>query len=224
MFVERQKWDIPNYRGIEYDEFDTPAATYILAVDHRHHALGVARLIPTTRPYMVRSLWPNLVDGNLPDSATVWEASRFGCDRNLEAGTRRRVIAQLILGCQEFGLAHGIGRYLGVMPMWIFKRVIAANGCPVTYLGPTMRLHDHEIAAAYIEVSPSVLEAARNQTGIRHAVLAQDPLASRPAGPPPDMPPYHPLVPLASVEIDPIATALENRKSEPSAFVPANSC
>ena len=33
MFVERQKWSVPSYRQIEYDEFDTPAATYILTVD-----------------------------------------------------------------------------------------------------------------------------------------------------------------------------------------------
>jgi N-acyl-L-homoserine lactone synthetase len=202
MFVERQRWDIPNYRGLEYDEFDTPAATYILAVDDQHRALGVARLIPTTRPYMVRSLWPHLVDGDLPNSDLIWEASRFGCDRGLEAGTRRRVIAQLILGCQEFGLTHGIECYLGVMPVWIFKRVIAANGCPVTCLGPTLRLQGQEIAAAYIGVSHSVLEAARNRTGVRHAVLTQYPLVSRTPGPPPDVPPYHPTVPLASVEID----------------------
>ena len=209
MFVERQRWDIPNYRGLEYDEFDTPAATYILTVDHQRHALGVARLIPTTRPYMVRSLWPHLVDSELPDNVSVWEASRFGCDRDLDVGTRRRVIAQLILGCQEFGLAQGIGRYLGVMPVWIFKRVIAANGCPVTYLGPTLRLQDHEIAAAYIEVSRSTLEAARNRTGVRHAVLTQDPLDFRANGPSPDLPPYHQVVPLDPIETDPAATTPE---------------
>ena len=53
MFVERQKWSVPNYQEIEYDEFDTPAATYILAVDEQYRALGATRLIPTTRPYMV---------------------------------------------------------------------------------------------------------------------------------------------------------------------------
>jgi N-acyl-L-homoserine lactone synthetase len=199
MFVERLRWDIPHYRGLEYDEFDTPGTTYILTVDHLGHALGVARLIPTTRPYMVRSLWPHLVEGELPDSISVWEASRFGCDRGLEAGTRRRVIAQLILGCQEFGLAHGIGFYLGVMPVWIFKRVIAANGCRVTYLGPTLRIQGHEIAAAYIEVSHSVLEAARYRTGVRHAVLTQGQLNCPRTGSPPEVTPYHQVLPLYPV-------------------------
>ncbi len=33
LFVERQGWEIPTYRGMEYDEFDTPAAQYLLWVD-----------------------------------------------------------------------------------------------------------------------------------------------------------------------------------------------
>ncbi len=109
------------------------------------------------------------------------------------------------------------------MPVWIFKRVIAANGCPVTYLGPSLRLQDHEIAAAYIEVSRAALEAARNRTGVRHTVLTQYPLNSRAGDSPPNVPPYHPVVPLDPVEIDPLATSLENRERKLTRFVPVNS-
>jgi N-acyl-L-homoserine lactone synthetase len=171
MFVKRQKWSVPNYRHIEYDEFDTPAATYILVVDDQNHALGTTRLIPTTRPYMVKSLWPDLTELELPQSDSIWEASRFGCDREIDSITRRDVVAHLILGCQEFGVANGISSYLGVMPTWVFKYVISANGCPVTYIGPTLRQYGHEIVAASIDVSPSTLEAVRCQTGVRHALL-----------------------------------------------------
>jgi N-acyl-L-homoserine lactone synthetase len=171
MFVERQKWSVPSYKQIEYDEFDTPAATYILTVDEHDRTLGATRLIPTTRPYMVETLWPNLVNMELPHCDSIWEASRFGCDRDLDTASRRRVVAQLILGCQEFGIASGISRYLGVMPIQIFKYVIAANHCPVAQIGPTLRLSGHQIAAAYIDVSPSTLEAVRRHTGIRSAVL-----------------------------------------------------
>src|SRR5437870_2928884 len=117
MFVERQKWTVPSYNQIEYDEFDTPAATYILTVDEHYRTLGTMRLIPTTRPYMVESLWPALVDTELPHCDSVWEASRFCCDRDLDAASRRQVVAQSILGCLEFGIANGISKYLGVMPV-----------------------------------------------------------------------------------------------------------
>ncbi|MGY4304180.1 N-acyl-L-homoserine lactone synthetase [Bradyrhizobium sp. USDA 4369] len=170
MFVERQRWAVPHYQNMEYDEFDTPAATYILVVDEHDQALGTARLIPTTRPYMVESLWPNLVDGLLPHSERVWEASRFGCDRVLSAGGRRRVIGQLIQACQEFGIANGVTSYLGVMPSWVFQNVIAAHGCPVRPLGPTLSLHGHAIEAASIEVSPAVLDLVRAHTGLRQTL------------------------------------------------------
>jgi acyl homoserine lactone synthase len=81
------------------------------------------------------------------------------------------VIAELILGCQEFGIANGISQYLGVMPPPIFKYVIAANGCTVTQLGATPQLHRHAVAAAYIDVSPATLEAVRSHTGIRNPVV-----------------------------------------------------
>jgi hypothetical protein len=57
------------------------------------------------------------------------------------------------------------------MPIQIFKNVIAANQCPVDPAGPTLRQSGHDIAAAYIDVSPSILEAVRRHTGIRSAVL-----------------------------------------------------
>lgn len=95
----------------------------------------------------------------------------FRLRSDLDATSRRRVVAELILGCQEFGIANGISRYLGVMPTQIFKYVIAANGCTVTQIGATRRLNGHQVAAAYIDVSPSILERVRDHTGIGSAVL-----------------------------------------------------
>jgi N-acyl-L-homoserine lactone synthetase len=171
MFIERQRWTVPNYKDLEYDQFDTPAAAYIISVDQHQRARGSARLIPTTRPYMVESLWANLVDSELPHCESIWEASRFGCERALDAMTRRQVVAELILGCQEFGIANGISKYLGVMPIRIFTHVIAAHGCPVTLLGAPRQLHGHQVAAAYVDVSPSTLAVVRSHTSILHAVL-----------------------------------------------------
>ena len=161
LFVERQAWRVPTYNQLEYDQFDTPAAKYLVWLDGRGQARGVARLIPTTRPYMVEALWPDLVSGELPHTPEIWEATRFGCDRELDPTTRRTIVAELICGCQEYGLANGIESYLGVMPMAIFKHVIAGAGCAVTYAGPTRRMERHEIAAAYIDVSPQTLATVR---------------------------------------------------------------
>jgi N-acyl-L-homoserine lactone synthetase len=106
---------------------------------------------------MVKALWPELIDGDVPQTDQIWETTRFVCDRNLNSETRRRIVAELICGCQEFGIAPGISSYLGVMPVGIFRHVIAAAGCPVTLLCPPKRMGTHDIAAAYIDVSPKTL-------------------------------------------------------------------
>jgi N-acyl-L-homoserine lactone synthetase len=121
---------------LQYDQFDTPAATYIVWLDGEGSVRGAARLIPTTQPYMVNTLWLELIDGDVPQTDQTWEATRFVCDRNLNSETRRRIVAELICGCQKFGIARGISSYLGVMPVGIFRHVIAAAGCPVTLRGP----------------------------------------------------------------------------------------
>jgi hypothetical protein len=55
------------------------------------------------------------------------------------------------------------------MPMAIFRHVIAAAGCPVTLLGPAKRMGHHDIAAAYIDVSPKTLLAVRKSDADRRS-------------------------------------------------------
>jgi N-acyl-L-homoserine lactone synthetase len=172
LFVERQGWQVPSYHELEYDQFDTPAAKYLVWLDGRGQARGIVRLIPTTRPYMVRGLWPQLVQGVLPHTDTIWEATRFGCDRDLAPQIRRVVVSELICGCLEFGLANGIERYLGVMPLAIFRHVMIAAGCRITYAGPNIQMGRHAVAAAFIEISKDVLSDVRERGHLSGAILS----------------------------------------------------
>jgi acyl homoserine lactone synthase len=171
-FVERQRWNVPTYEGLEYDQFDTPAARYIVWLDDHGSAKACTRLIPTTQPYEVKLLWPDLIDGPLPQTPSIWEATRFCCDRNLDSPTRYRVVAALIFGCQEFGIANHISKYLGVMPLGLFRHVIVAAGCTITRLGPVRRMEGHDIVAAYIDVSPEALALTRDRAGLTSATDA----------------------------------------------------
>ena len=163
LFVERQGWDVPNYRGMEYDEFDTPAARYLLWLDECGATRGAVRLLPTTRPYMLQQLWPYLIRGAPPESDAVWEATRFGCDRSLDARQRRIAVTELLCAMQEFGLRHGIVRYLVVMPLRLLNCVVVKAGCEVTVLGPERILGKRPAAASYLTVSPRVLAEMRRR-------------------------------------------------------------
>ncbi|WP_291717171.1 acyl-homoserine-lactone synthase [Magnetospirillum sp. 64-120] len=170
-FVERNGWSVPSHDGMEYDQFDTPAATYLI---HRHpggQVNGVARLIPTTRPYMLKELWPDLLGDDVPVSSQVWEATRFGIDDDLDPTVKRRVAAEIVLGCLEFGLSMGIDRYLVLMPHLIIRRTIGGAGCKFRFLGESRTLTDYPVAAAEIEVSEQALASARAKCAISGSVL-----------------------------------------------------
>ncbi len=85
--------------------------------------------------------------------------------------TRRRVVAAILCAMQEFGIRHGINRYLAVMPLRLLKCVVVKAGCKVTVLGPERALGNLPAAASYLTVSPEVLAEVRRRASIAGPVL-----------------------------------------------------
>lgn len=96
VFVERRGLPHQHHDDLEFDEFDTPAALYFVWRDHERAVRGLIRLLRTDRPYMLKSHWPQLVRGPLPDSAGVWEMTRVCVDRSVPAATRRVILPELL--------------------------------------------------------------------------------------------------------------------------------
>jgi acyl homoserine lactone synthase len=172
-FVVRSGWNVPHFDGMEYDQFDTPAARYLLWRDHAARVRGMVRLLPTTRPYMTETLWPDLApEEGAPRADTVWENTRFAVDRALPAPLRRTVTSELILASLEFGVCHGIERYLLISPLWVLRGALAAAGLPHRLLQQTDALGRWPVASAYVPVSEQILMVARQRLGVQHRVLA----------------------------------------------------
>ncbi|HEX2580391.1 MAG TPA: acyl-homoserine-lactone synthase [Dongiaceae bacterium] len=161
LFVERLRWQLNSEEGMEYDEFDTPSTTYLFATQNSQLA-GIARLIPTTKPYMIEKLWPSFVE-DLPHDGAIWELSRFGVDLTLSAEDRVKVSLEVILGFQEFGLKNGIEKYLVVSSTHLMRHVIGNAGCSYTYLGEPRIMDGVRIAAAAIDVSADVVANIRHR-------------------------------------------------------------
>ncbi|MBP0624085.1 N-acylhomoserine lactone synthase [Cupriavidus sp. LEh25] len=77
VFVEQLDWPLACSNGVELDQFDQLDTLYVAA--HVSGKLaGIARLLPTTRPYLLGEVFPQLLGGDAPPaSARVWELSRF---------------------------------------------------------------------------------------------------------------------------------------------------
>ena len=172
VFVERHGWQLPTHNGMEYDQFDTPAAVYLIWRDETNVARGAARLIPTNRPYMIKDLWPHMISNRpLPQSPHIWEGTRLCVDRGLTARSRRRIIAELLCGCLEFGLQEDIEHYVILAPVVVLQRTYEAAGCSIKFLGPKTEIERDLVAAAECRVSRDILAAVRDSSEISGPVL-----------------------------------------------------
>lgn len=172
VFVEREGYDVPNFDGMEFDQFDTPACTYLVRRDPQGEARAVARLIPTTTPYMIETLWPDLLDGKAPPkTATVWEATRFCCDHTLPPQTRDRYLGELIAGCLEYGMHAGISDYLCVTSAPILRRTLMRAGCEVEFLGKPSSISTFPVVAGRIIITQASIEQVRLNRKLEGPVL-----------------------------------------------------
>src|SRR5436190_15688462 len=76
VFVQQRGLAHSSFDSLEFDEFDTPSAVYLVWRDDDRVVRGLARLLRTDRPYMLASYWPYLVESrDLPATDTIWEVT-----------------------------------------------------------------------------------------------------------------------------------------------------
>ncbi|KAG5727286.1 hypothetical protein E4T56_gene5882, partial [Termitomyces sp. T112] len=86
VFVDLLQWDVPVLDGrYEIDQFDDRHAHYIILSQEDGNHLGSARLLPTTRPHILGSLYPQLCTQAAPSGTAIFEITRFCLDRRLRA-------------------------------------------------------------------------------------------------------------------------------------------
>jgi N-acyl-L-homoserine lactone synthetase len=75
VFVQRLQWEIPGVprdATSEWDEFDAGNTVHLVALSADNEVCGCARLMPTTGPYLLRNVFPELAGpGCLPSSPSI---------------------------------------------------------------------------------------------------------------------------------------------------------
>lgn len=134
VFVERRGLPHMTFDGMEYDVFDTPAAVYLVWRDETREARGLIRLLPTTRPYMLQTFWPEMVEeGEPPVSPAIWEITRVCVDKSACAADRRLILPELLCGVAEFFERRGIEAMVGVARPHLVEHYIPEAG--ISWLG-----------------------------------------------------------------------------------------
>ena len=180
--TQRQGWDVPNYDGLEFDEYDNPAAKYLVYMDEHGIAQGSSRFYPTTLPYMLETTFPHYVTKiGMPKDKAVWEGSRFCVNKNLSVSERKKIINYLVLGYLEAGLQSGITAIVGIMYPAYWRGIFIQAGWSVEFIGNTISLDDgHKARAALLPVSEEILANVRKVTGISTNVLSFGDVNERP--------------------------------------------
>ncbi|NIZ62195.1 autoinducer synthase [Sedimentitalea sp. CY04] len=106
-FIESLGWNLPNVRGLEFDQYDTPESIYCV-IHEDMKVFGGFRVTPTTAScvnasYMLRDaqlgLLPDLPADILnvpaPQDPRIWEVSRVFIDDTLSSRERMRVRVEM---------------------------------------------------------------------------------------------------------------------------------
>lgn len=157
VFIDLLKWNLPALSGrYEVDRFDDRHAIYLVLVDDGGRHLASARLLPSSQPGILNSLFPDLCEGNLPTGPRVFEITRFCLSRDMRAVQRRAVRNQLVAAIATYALDHGIDTYTGVAEFAWLQQILAF-GWDCAPLG-LPKLHDGALLGAIrIEIASDTL-------------------------------------------------------------------
>ena len=152
VFVDLLGWDVPVIEGrYEVDQFDDGDATYLIVPDDEGGHLGSARLLATTRPHILDSLFPQLCAVTLPRGPDTFEITRFCLARALDASRRLEVRNRLVSGLADYALEHGIRTYTGVADFSWLQQILAF-GWDCRPLGLPVRLGGRMLGALRIDI------------------------------------------------------------------------
>lgn len=154
VFVDLLKWNVPVLDGtFEVDQFDDIHATYLILADVDGTHLGSVRLLPTTRPHILDSLYAELCEDAPPHGRDIFEITRFCLDRRLSARERRRVRDTLVTELVDHALSNGISAYSAIAEMGWFQQILAF-GWRCMPLGLPQVIDGTMLAALRIEITP----------------------------------------------------------------------
>lgn len=158
VFIETLGWELQTRNGEELDQFDHPETLYVVSQDDDGHVNGCARLLPTTGPYLLGEVFPQLMNGlPVPCSADVWELSRFAAvDFNQRSSSAlaqfsSEITVNLLKESIAFAAANGAKRLITVSPLGI-ERLLRRLGVHCHRAAPPMIIDGHPIFACWIEI------------------------------------------------------------------------
>ncbi len=171
LFVDRFKWDVKVIEGeFELDEFDTDDAVYLIETDPSGNHLASVRLLATSRPHLLSTVFHSLCDGPIPTGDDVMELTRLCVSPEIASPEAARLCNLMWVASVEFALLFGVSQYTGVSQAQCLSSLLSA-GWEIVPLSLPREIHGQLTGAIVIKITPETLRRARARFGYRYPVL-----------------------------------------------------
>ncbi len=163
IFVEKLGWNLATDYCYETDQFDHKDTLYVVAKDNLDNITGCARLLPTTKPYLLQEVFPDLLNGLTPPvSSEIWEISRFTNQSISENKSGHKIgnhgqiseltFIELLLEVIDVAKDQGAKKLISVSPVGI-ERLLRRAGISSHRAGPVKVINGHAILACWIDIN-----------------------------------------------------------------------
>ena len=164
-FIVRNRWNLPQTMGMEYDQYDTPVSRWMAVHDGSGRVLAGLRLTPTTAQcgvysYMIRDAQRGLLDSipsdllyeEAPVSEGTWEVTRGFVVHDIPASIRQKVRMKLVMQMLRTSREEGIRRMVALLPSnW--NRWAARCSLEMEAAGRNMNMGGIDYQAVWIDFS-----------------------------------------------------------------------
>ncbi len=176
IFVERLGWKVPTFNGMEQDQFDRPGTIYLIRRNAVGEVVACARMLPSDQPNVLKDVFPELVDGAVPCSPDIWEASRLAVEHRKERLASlppgHNLCGELFCGIQEFAISVGAINIVSVSDVRL-ERILKMGGWNPTRLGHPHFISGIDVCGEIFEVGPAAIERIRARAKIAEPVLTR---------------------------------------------------
>ena len=145
IFLDHLGWHVSEADGMEFDQYDTPHARWVI-LHQFGEVLGSVRMLPTTAKcgiysYMLRDAQRGILEDlptdvlffKAPVEHSVWEATRFFIAETVPARQRQKIQMLLFRGMSQTAMDNGATHILGIVPaVWSrWARRLGVNATPI---------------------------------------------------------------------------------------------
>ena len=142
-FKDRRGWRVEVRNGRETDSFDEQDPLYIIVSDGLEGHVASLRLLPTTGPYMMADVFPEVLGPQgVIRHPLIWESSRLCCDteaaRDFGQDGVNVATRMLLAGALRTALEAGVINIVSVYDLFV-ERILKRAGCDFERLGPVVK-------------------------------------------------------------------------------------